>query len=229
MNKILVVVAHPDDETLGCGATIARRVAEGDEAYCLVLSDGESARFETPAQVDSKLVLSRADSFRKATTILGVKSIYIDRFPDNRFDSVDLLDLVKVIEAIKLEIQPDIVMTHFQGDLNIDHRRTFEAVLTACRPLPNESVREILSFENMSSTEWAPPGGFGNAFQPNEFWNVENYLEQKIEALKCYGSEIRPFPHPRSYEMVKISAQRWGSSVGLPCVEPFVKVRTVRV
>ena len=147
--------------------------------------------------------------------------------PDNRFDRLDLLDVVMEVEKIVREIAPEIVYTHHAGDLNVDHQITFRAVLTATRPLPGARVREVCCFEVPSSTEWSF-ARVGPAFAPNLFVDITETLDQKVAALECYSGEVRPAPHPRSAEVLRAAAVRWGSVIGRPAAEPFEIVRSVR-
>ena len=225
---VLVVAAHPDDEVLGAGGAIARHVHQGDAVSVLILGEGISARL--PARKSSLLTARRSQFERlkremnQAHDCLGVRYTELQGFPDNRFDSVDLLDLVKAVEKVERKVHPHVVYTHHGGDLNVDHRLTFEAVLAACRPLPDTSVERILSFEVLSSTEWAPPHA-SRAFLPNVFIDVEPFLDRKLKAMACYRSELRSFPHPRSLEAIRHQAAQRGSTVGLKAAEAFVLLR----
>lgn len=222
MNRktILVVAAHPDDEILGCGGTIAK-LAKDNDVYSLVLGEGVTSR-------DNKRVLSKRkldlDSLKKemkrANKILGVKRVFCADLPDNRFDSIALLDITKQIEKIITKIKPVIVFTHFGKDLNIDHQLTYQSVLTATRPLPEQSVKEIYAFETVSSTEF----NFPLTFSPDSFSEISEYIDLKIQALAEY-SEMRPFPHPRSLDHIRHVATYWGTRVGLDSVEPFQTIR----
>ena len=223
--KILIVAAHPDDEVLGAGATMARWAAEGSEIFTLLLGDGETARQDINTQsARTKAVVDRQDSARKANRVLGVKDVFIYEFPDNRFDSVPLLEVVQVVEKIKSQIKPDVVLTHYEKDLNVDHRVTCQAVLTATRPMVGETVKEIYSFEVLSSTEW----NFPVNFSADMFVDVTPYIEKKLKALQYYKNEMRPFPHPRSMTGVKIHAQDWGMKVGVRFAEAFKTLRCIR-
>ncbi len=228
MNTILVIAAHPDDEVLGCGGAIARFAVEGCEVYTLILGEGITSR--DPSRDQHK----RDEEIRElkkqaedANKILGVKKIYTFDFPDNRFDTVPLLDIIKTIEKIKEDIKPGIVFTHHNGDLNIDHQITFKAVMTAFRPINDESVKEIYSFEIPSSTEWNAPS-LSTYFMPDYFVDINKSLEIKINALKEYESELRDFPHPRSLKAVELNAKYWGVKMGFKAAEAFktVRVRT---
>lgn len=220
MNKIvLVVVAHPDDETLGMGGTIARHSAQGDQVHLLCLSNGVGAR-----GADSEAAQKRQQDARKATEKLGVSSTCFLEFPDNAFDGIPLLEIIKAIEAERGKYAPTIVYTHHGSDLNIDHRLTCQAVLTAFRPQPGESCREILAFEVNSSTEWAT-SVLGTPFAPDTYVDVSAYRSCVLEAYQCYGEEVRPDPHARSVKALEVSLQHRGREVGLSEAEAFVTLR----
>ena len=159
-----------------------------------------------------------------ANKILGVKKIHAFDFPDNRFDAVALLDIIKVIEKVKKYVGPDLVFTHFYGDLNIDHQLTFKAVMTACRPTKGDSVKEIYSFEIPSSTEWNAPSSL-TYFMPDYFVDVSKSIKAKINALKEYKTELRDFPHPRSLKAVELNAKHWGVKMGFEVAEAFKTIR----
>lgn len=228
MKRILVIAAHPDDETLGCGGAMAKHVATGDSVSVLILGTGLFARNKTGELENSGekcgVGALRNDS-RKAISKLGVTEVEFLDFPDNRFDSVALLDIVKAVEKKIIEKTPDTVYTHHWGDLNIDHRKTFEAVLTACRPFAG-TVKRILCFEVLSSTECAIPSS-ENVFMPNFFMDVSGTIDKKISALKEYKTEMRPAPHPRSVEGVEALAKFRGFSVGVRSAEAFELLREV--
>ena len=227
MDTILVIAAHPDDEVLGCGGTMARLALEGNDIYTLILGEGITSRdaFRDRTKRENEIVELRKQA-EDANKILGVKKVYTYDFPDNRFDTVPLLDIIKTIEKIKEDIKPGIIFTHHYGDLNIDHQITFKAVMTAFRPIKDESVKEIYSFEIPSSTEW---NVISLAyFMPDYFVNINKYLETKINALKEYETELRDFPHPRSLKAVELNAKQWGVKMGFEAAEAFktVRVRT---
>ena len=160
----------------------------------------------------------------KANKIIGIKDVFIENFADNRFDSVDLLDIVKSIEQVKKNIRPDIIFTHYKNDLNIDHKITYEATITATRPMQNETVSEIYSFEILSSTEWNYP----LSFSPDVFFDISQTLELKQKAMQEYNSELCKFPHPRSIEGIELNAKYHGMRVGKKYVEAFKSVRIIR-
>lgn len=219
---ILVVAAHPDDEILGCGGTTARIVNEGGVVYTLILGEGITSRDEKRNRSKRKKnILDLQKTAEKANKKLGVKGIYFGDFPDNRFDSCALLDIVKKIEEIKEKVKPGIIFTHYAKDCNIDHRVTYEAVVTATRPMQNETVKEVYAFEVLSSTEW----GFPLSYSPNVFFDVTETIEQKVKALNEYKTEMRDYPHPRSTKAVKKNAETWGFKMGLKYAEAFVCIR----
>lgn len=222
---VLVVAAHPDDEVLGCAGVVADYVNNGIDVSILVLGEGVTSRFEEGEKDARTRALAQIrESVNDAAGILGVKKTFIFNFPDNRFDTVALLDIVKTIESVKDEVRPDIVYTHHYNDLNIDHRIAYNAVLTACRPIKEETVKEIYSFEIPSSTEWNYP----YVFSPNIFVDITGTIDKKIEALKAYRTELKESPHPRSEELVRTTARRWGSVVGLNYAEAFEAIRIIR-
>jgi len=206
---------------------MARLALEDNDIYTLILGEGITSRdaFRDRTKRENEIVELRKQT-EDANKILGVKKVYTFDFPDNRFDTVPLLDIIKTIEKIKEDINPGVVFTHHYGDLNIDHQITFKAVMTAFRPIKDESVKEIYSFEIPSSTEW---NVISLAyFMPDYFVNINKYLETKINALKEYETELRDFPHPRSLKAVELNAKCWGVKMGFEAAEAFktVRVRT---
>ena len=224
---VLVIAAHPDDEVLGCGGTIARLTGEGHDVYVAIMGEGITSRYEKREQADQGIIKELQDRSMQASKLLGVKELFLYNLPDNSFDTVPLLDLVKIIEELINRIQPRVIYMHHGGDLNIDHATTNRAVLTAARPTTGSHVKEIYTFEVPSSTEWT----FGQAklvFQPNVFVDISATLETKLQAMQIYESELRFFPHPRSLDALRVIARRWGSVVGLDAAEAFELVRDVR-
>ncbi|HLD28268.1 MAG TPA: GNAT family N-acetyltransferase [Patescibacteria group bacterium] len=217
-NNILVVVAHPDDEILGVGGTILRCAKRGDDVTILILSNGETSRMTA---VD---ITKRTEQAKKVAATLGAKNIVIDQFPDQKFDTVPLLDIIQKIESVMYNLNPKIVYTHCPYDLNIDHRLTFQAVLTACRPGFILPVKKILTFETPSSTEWNIKDQ-ANSFCPTEYNDITDLIDEKIDVLKIYGDELREYPHPRSIEGIKVLAQYRGMEVGYKYAEAFQVLR----
>ena len=223
MNRVLVIAAHPDDEVLGVGATIARHVDDGDVAYALILGQGQLSR-DNITDANDVLKELQKDAIECAR-IIGFKDIIFESFPDNQFDIVSNLSIVKVIEKYIENLKPNIIYTHHYGDLNIDHKITHNAVMTATRPFAS-FVNEIYSFETMSATECNFDYAY-SAFKPNYFIAVDKWINKKIDALKCYKSEMRDFPHPRSIENVECTAKKWGSLCGANFAEAFEVLRVV--
>jgi LmbE family N-acetylglucosaminyl deacetylase len=224
---VLVVAAHPDDEVLGCGGTIARLAAAGRAVQVLLLADGENSR----AAVDSSGVAAGAVAARNAAAeqacrLLGCAGVEFLALPDNRMDGLVLLDVVKEIEKRIVCYAPTTVLTHHGGDVNVDHRVVHQAVIVACRPVPGHPVRELLFFEVPSSTEWRPPGS-GDSFAPNYYVDVSATLERKLAALDAYASELRDFPHPRSRLAIEALAHWRGAIVGVAAAEAFILGRKI--
>lgn len=227
MKKILVFAAHPDDEVLGCGATIAGHIASGDEVHVVILAEGVTSRDEKRDRVQRQTELTELGiAAKKANDILGSHTLTLHDFMDNRMDSVDLLDIVKVVEHHIDRIKPQTVYTHHASDLNIDHQRIHQAVATACRPHPFQPVNTLLFFEVPSSTEWQPSGS-AIPFVPNWFVDVSATIAVKLKALKEYECEMRSWPHSRSIESVEYLARWRGTSVGLEAAEAFVVGRNL--
>jgi len=224
---VLVVAAHPDDEVLGCGGTIARLVKEGHDVYISILGEGITSRYRQREQADQALVKALHDQSRQVVELLGAKDLFLYKLPDNRFDTVPLLDVIKIIEELVERLRPQVVYTHHGGDLNIDHSVVHRAVLTATRPMQGQPVREVYAFEVPSSTEWSFQR-FESGFRPNAFMDITDTLDIKVQALSLYDTEVRSFPHPRSPEAIRAIARRWGSVVGCRAAEAFELIRSVR-
>ena len=225
--NVLVVAAHPDDEVLGAGGTIARLSREGNGVTILILGEGVTSRYPEREATDPGLVTALADQAKESTRLLGARECVCHGLPDNRFDSLPLLDIVKVIEEWIERVQPQALYCHHPGDLNVDHAITARAALTATRPLPGCIVKELYAFEVPSSTEWAFQR-LSPAFSPNVFMDISGTLDLKLKAMKVYERELRPFPHPRSPEALEAIAKRWGSVAGVAAAEAFELVRSIR-
>jgi LmbE family N-acetylglucosaminyl deacetylase len=219
--RIVVIGAHPDDEILGAGGTLARHVMEGDEVHAIVVADGASSRAP-----DEMMFALKEDAARAAETI-GFASIRVQSLPDQRLDTVPFIDLTQNIEAILDDIQPHVVYTHFPGDVNVDHGLVARAAWTACRPYVRPQLRRFAVFETPSSTEWAWPVNDSD-LRPNHFVDITETLDTKIAAMECYKSELREYPHPRSSRSLRERAAFWGSQVGRLAVEPFRILRDVQ-
>jgi LmbE family N-acetylglucosaminyl deacetylase len=219
MDKVLVIVSHPDDEVLGCGATIAKYTKNGNEVQVVFIADGFSSRLNDD---------NRDAVAKQVAEILNCNQpIFLD-FPDNQLDTIPLLEIVKKIEKVVDDFQPNIIYTHHFGDLNIDHQITHKAVMTACRPQPNFCVKEIYSFETLSATHWQS-SSMKSVFNPNYFIDVNEFMDDKLRALQCYDSEMRDYPHARSYEAVKSLAKFRGSLAGLMAAEAFTIERLIKI
>ena len=201
---------------------MARHAAAGDAVHVLFLADGETSR---PGGGEAAAaVAGRESAARAASAALGVQAPRFAGLPDNRLDTVPLLDVVQRVEAVLAEVRPDTVYTHHSGDLNVDHRIVHQAALTACRPLPGSSVMALYAFEVASSTEWASPRP-EQAFLPTRFVDISGFLEVKLKALGCYGDEMRPFPHARSMEGIEAQARLRGVGAGMEAAEAFAVIR----
>lgn len=225
-NRVLVIAAHPDDEVLGCGGTIAHHVRKKDEVFVFILGEGVTSRSrerKLTSRTKNKIKTLRGGAL-KAHKILGVKKSFFANLPDNRFDEVPLLKIIKKIEEIKEKLKPEIIYTHYARDLNLDHQIVYRAVITATRPLPEERVKELYSFEILSSTEWNYP----LTFSPDVFVDISKTIKLKLKAMNRYKDELRKFPHPRSLKGIELNAGYWGMKVGLGYAEAFKTIRIIK-
>jgi len=227
--KILFVVAHPDDEVIGAGATMYKLINDFDcQIRVVILGEGLTSRSdERNLDMWKDKILLHKLNIEKAKNILGYDSLRTYDFPDNRFDSVDLISLIKVIEKEIKDFGADTIFTHHGGDLNIDHQKTFDAVVTAIRPLPDEIVCNLITFETMSGTEWQVTSD-PKKFSPNFFISLtKKEVEIKCRAMDCYEFEKRKFPHPRSSKALINRSQMWGIANGIKYAEAFQIIRMI--
>jgi LmbE family N-acetylglucosaminyl deacetylase len=227
--KIMIVVAHPDDELLGLGATMNRLIKDFNViTHLVILGEGITSRSDARdvEKWEKELSIHKLN-ITNAAKVIGYHSTSIYNFPDNRFDTIALLDIIKVVEKEKNIFNPDVIFTHHGGDVNIDHQKTFESIIVACRPIKDENVKAIITFETPSGTEWMASTEV-RRFIPNIFINVsyEN-LQSKIKAMECYEFEKRKYPHPRSPEALSILAQRYGVMIGGVYAEAFALIRLI--
>ncbi len=226
----LIIAAHPDDEVLGCGGTIAKLAEQGGAVHLAFLADGVGARRTpeaTPSAEQQQALDHRRRAAQRAADSLGAASVSFDDLPDNQLDSIPLLDITQRVEALIARHRPGTVFTHHAGDLNIDHRRVHQAVVTACRPQRGHPVRTLLTFEVPSSTEWQPLGS-GATFAPNWFVDISATLARKLAALDAYAEELRAWPHPRSRQGVEHLARWRGATVGCEAAEALVLARRLQ-
>ncbi len=218
--KVLVLAAHPDDELLGLGGTVARHADAGDEVIGVVASEGATSRYASEAAPALEA------SCRAAAEILGIREVRFLGFADQRMDTVPLIEVTQRIEAVVREVRPDTVYTHHWGDLNRDHRVVCEAAQVACRPVGGDYPRRVYCFETPSSSEWSAPDP-ASQFVPTRFVDVTATIDRKLRAMACYASEARPAPHPRSLDALRARAALWGHTVGVAYAEAFVLLRQV--
>lgn len=225
MKRILVIAAHPDDEILGVGGTIAKHHAQGDHCYAVILGEGVSSRVDVENTVVAEEQKKLYKAMNDACKMVGYESVECMGLPDNSFDKLTLLSITQKVEAIVDKYAPDTIYTHYGDDLNIDHQYTYQAVVTATRPMPGTKKVDLYTFETLSSTEWSAKN---NRFSPQRFVDVTEYIDVKVKALEYYEMEMREYPHPRSLEGVKILAQYRGLEVGQLFTEAFEVVREIR-
>lgn len=223
MKKVLVIAAHPDDEVLGCGGTIARLCNEGVECHLLIVTDGSSSQYRDSDHLHEIIEAKKLET-KNCADRLGFKSIHYGELPDMKLDQTPHIVINQVIEKVIDEIQPDTVFTHFWGDVNRDHQEVFKSTLVAVRPVMGQVVRELYCYRVPSSTEWTPNKG-DSMFMPNCFMDITAFLEQKYKAFACYSTELRDYPHPRSVQYLRETDKAAGLRVGMLAAEEFVLLR----
>jgi LmbE family N-acetylglucosaminyl deacetylase len=211
--SVLVIAAHPDDEVLGCGGTVALHARAGDEVTAVIACEGESLRYGPDG-------VGQSEHSRRAAEMLGLKESRPLGFPDQRLDTLTLLDLIAPLERAVREVRPAVVYCQFGGDANRDHELLFRAALVATRPL-EPFLEAVYAFDTASSTEW----GYPRSFVPDTWVDISTTLEQKLCAMACYESEVRPYPHPRSLEALRHRAHAWGNQCCMEAAEVFMTVR----
>lgn len=224
--NVLVIAAHPDDEVLGCGGTMARLAAEGASVSVLILANGLTSRPDFDPIRDADTLRVHHERARRAGALLGAREVSLAGLPDQKLDTLPLLQITQTIEREIARVRPEWVFTQHGGDLNLDHAITFRATLTATRPMAGGVVRRVYSYEVPSSSEWAF-GQFEPRFQPSVFFDISAHLDAKIAAMKIYESETRAFPHPRSPENIRALAHVRGSAAGMTAAEAFHCVRSL--
>ena len=221
--NILVIAAHPDDEVLGCGGTIARHVSDGDTVHILIVAEGATSRQGDDFSEELKELRNAA---HQSAAVLGAQPPRLLGLPDNKLDTLPMLDIVQLLEQAVDKIKPETIYTHHGGDLNLDHRIVHQATVTACRPLPESLVRRIYAYEVVSSTEWGT-SGIDAPFHPVHFVDISSEIQRKKEAIECYAMEMREFPHPRSWQAIEAQMRFRGASAGLPAAEAFQVIRQI--
>ncbi len=211
--RVLVLAAHPDDEVLGCGGTVALHVERGDAVTAVIACEGQSLRY----QADGGPLASHSHA---AAAALGVQDLRLLGFADQRLDTRTLTEVIAPIEAIVRDVRPQVVYCQYGGDLNRDHQLLFQAALVATRPIEG-CIEAVLAFDTASSTEWAYP----RTFVPDTWVDVSRTLEKKLDAMACYESELREWPHPRSLRALSSRAQACGSQCCMEAAEAFMTVR----
>lgn len=228
MKTIMIVAAHPDDEVLGCGGTIARFASEGAMIHVIFLADGVSARTKHDGMDEQIALIARQKAANAASQVLGVQSVIFGNFADNRMDAVHLLEIIQFVEKQVSHYKPEMILTHHAGDLNVDHRLVHQAVVTASRPQPGQCVKTLLFFEVPSSTEWQTPAS-SLVFAPNWFIDISHYLAIRSKALAVYATEMRDWPHSRSHHAMDCLARWRGATVGVEAAEAFMLGRTLLI
>lgn len=223
MRNVLIIAAHPDDEVLGMGGTIAKLVKDGNAVDVLIVTDGSSAQYRDSDHL-AEIIEAKKKETRNCSDVLGIRDIYYGELPDMKLDTTPHIRINQVIEDVIDKVQPDTVYTHFWGDVNCDHQNVYKSTLVAVRPVMGQMVRELYCYRVPSSTEWTPNKA-DTMFMPNCFVDIEAYAEQKYKAFACYSTELRDYPHPRSVQYLRESDKAAGLRVGMLAAEEFVLLR----
>lgn len=223
--NVLVIAAHPDDEVYGMGGTIAKLSAEGNEVHVLIATDGSTMQYKDNPRLD-EIIIKKKEETMYANEVLGVTKVHFGKLPDMKLDSIAHVNINSVIERIMRDVKPDIVYTHFYGDVNLDHQNIFKSTLVAVRPTPGQSVKELYCYRVPSSTEWSPQT-VTSTFMPNVFVDISKYSQKKYEAIKLYETEIRNYPHPRSIEYIEKFDCATGLKCGIGLAEEFMLMRKI--
>ncbi len=220
MTRILVIAAHPDDEVLGCGGVIARHVAQGDQVSVAVVTRGDPALFA------AEFVNQVRHECREALAVLGIADLHFLDFPAPKLDMVPGHELADALRRLIHTLSAEVVYLPHRGDIHADHQAVFQATLVAARPIQNCPVRRLLCYETLSETEWAAPFG-DDAFIPTVFVDITATLSRKLEAMRCYTTQLTEFPHPRSLAGIETLARFRGVTVGVPAAEAFMLIREI--
>lgn len=220
-DRILVVCAHSDDEALGCSGSISKWSEIADEVAIIFLTNGVSSRLDARKEAHA----IRYEEQIQSLALIGVTQFRNFDFPDNGLDGIPLLELAQNIEKEISNFKPTVILTHSLADLNVDHRKCCEAVLVATRPQAHSKIRLVASFEVLSSTEWFYTNG--NSFQPNLYVDITETMELKLQACRCYASEMREPPNARSIQNVRHLAALRGATVGVSYAESFEVMRLI--
>lgn len=224
--KVLVIAAHPDDEVYGMGGTIAKLADEGNEVHVLIVTDGSTTQYKNNVKLN-EIIIKKKQEVKCANEVLGVAKVHFGELPDMKLDQVAHVEINGVIENVVRKIRPDIVYTHFYGDVNLDHQNVYKSTLVAVRPVPGQSVKELYCYRVPSSTEWSPQMADSSIFMPNVFVDISNYSPKKYEAIKLYETEIRDYPHPRSIKYVEKCDCAAGLKCGIGLTEEFMLLRKI--
>lgn len=226
MERVLVIAAHPDDEVLGMGGTIAKYAKRGDEVAVLIVTDGSMSQYRNDPRLQEILKEKKAETASCAAE-LGVRHIFYGDLPDMKLDITPHIEINRVIESTINNFKPSIVFTHFNGDVNKDHRMVYESTLVACRPVSEQCVKRIFLYSVPSSTEWNVQTAT-NVFLPNWYEDIKGELaEKKYKAMECYKTEMREYPHPRSIQYLRTADAAEGNRVGLLAAESFILLRSI--
>lgn len=223
--KVLVIAAHPDDEVYGMGGTIAKLASENNEVHVLIITDGCITQYRDKPNLE-EIIAKKKKEAENANKTLGVRKVHYGNLPDMRLDSISHVEINSIIEKVIKDVRPEVVFTHFYGDVNLDHQIVYKSTLVATRPIPGQPVKELYCYKVPSSTEWSPQI-ITSIFMPNVLVDISEYYTKKEQAIKMYQTELRDYPHPRSIEYVKKCDGAAGIKFGINFAEEFMLLRKI--
>ena len=214
--NVMVIAAHPDDEVLGVGGTIPLMKQVGARVTVVIVTDGSSTQYPNQDEVARR----KKEHLRQANEVLGTDEVIELDLPDMRLDTLEHWELNQALENVLSQKSYDTVFVHHPGDVNMDHQAIFQSLLVAVRPLPGSTVKNVLTYEVNSSTEWGARSR-ERVFLPNLYVDIAGTIKQKLESLDRYADELRPYPHPRSSLATESRARTRGNEVGYEYAEAF--------
>ncbi len=213
MNKVLVIAVHPDDETLGCGGTLLRHKAEGDQIFWLILTTND-------VKYSKERNAHRDEMVKEAAKLYGFDEVFEAGFPTTKLDTLDVNSLVDQINTVYNKVQPNIIYMNYVNDVHSDHKAAFDAAYTCTRSFRKPFIEKIYMIEALSETEFAPAIP-SSSFVPNVYVDITPYIEKKLEIMSLYDTEMMQEPYPRSLSSIKALARVRGSRAGVMYAESF--------
>ena len=222
MNKVIIVAPHADDEIIGCGATIAKHIKDGDEVVIIIATN---ANIGAPELFTNEQIIQIRNEAKEAHNLLGVKKTIFLEFPAPSLNAFPEYKISVELSKIFQDFCPTHLYLPHPGDIHQDHKAIYRASLVAARPQGNNVISFIYCYETLSETEWTPM--HEKPFVPNHFVDVTSVFNSKIDAMKCFASQLKAFPHSRSIETFEALAKYRGATIGVERAEAFIVERQI--